>query len=70
MQATVHAFDPISLTGSVVRDDGVLLPFDGPAFAASGLRLLRVGQRLTVEVADDRVVAMRIHGIEPIDGAV
>jgi 2-phospho-L-lactate/phosphoenolpyruvate guanylyltransferase len=70
MQATVHAFDPISLTGSVVRDDGVLLPFDGSAFATSGLRLLRLGQRLTVEVADNRVVAMRIQGIEPIDGAV
>ena len=53
-----------------MRDDGVLLPFDGSAFATSGLRLLRLGQRLTVEVADDRVVAMRIQGIEPIDGAV
>lgn len=69
MQATVHAFDPISLTGSVIRDDGVLLPFDGAAFLASGLRLLRVGQRLTVEVVDERVVGLRIVGIEPVDGA-
>ncbi|MDV3222818.1 cold-shock protein [Intrasporangium sp.] len=68
MQASVHAFDPISLTGSVIRDDGVLLPFDGAAFLTSGLRLLRVGQRLTVEVDEDRVTALRIVGIEPVEG--
>lgn len=63
MQATVHRFDPATQTGSVLRDDGVELPFDAAAFGASGLRLLRPGQRLTVEVADDRVTALRIVGV-------
>jgi 2-phospho-L-lactate guanylyltransferase len=63
MQASVHRFDPDTHTGSVLRDDGVELPFEAPAFEASGLRLLRVGQRLTVEVVDDVVVAMHIVGV-------
>jgi 2-phospho-L-lactate guanylyltransferase len=63
VQATVHRFDPDTLTGSVLRDDGVELPFDAAAFTTSGLRLLRPGQRLTVDVADDRVTALRIVGV-------
>ena len=63
MQATVHTFDPETRTGSVLRDDGVRLSFDAHTFDDSGLRLLRAGQRLTVEVVDDVVVAMRIVGI-------
>jgi 2-phospho-L-lactate guanylyltransferase len=63
MQASVHTFDPETRTGSVLRDDGVQLSFDAHAFDASGLRLLRSGQRLTVEVVDDLVVSMRIVGI-------
>ena len=63
MQATVHSFDAETRTGSVLRDDGLQLPFDAHTFDDSGLRLLRSGQRLTVEVVDDMVVAMRIVGI-------
>ena len=63
MQATVHRFDPETRSGSVLRDDGVELLFSAPAFESSGLRHLRVGQRLTVDVVDDLVVAMRIVGI-------
>ncbi len=63
MQATVHRFDPETLSGSVLRDDGVEMPFDAAAFAASGLRLLRLGQRLTVDVTDERVTALRIVGV-------
>ncbi len=65
MQATVHRFDPESHTGSVLRDDGIELRFEAPAFDASGLRLLRLGQRLTVEVVDDLVVALHIVGVGP-----
>ncbi|NUS40148.1 MAG: 2-phospho-L-lactate guanylyltransferase, partial [Terrabacter sp.] len=39
MQATVHRFDPETHTGSVLRDAGVELWFEAPAFEASGLRL-------------------------------
>jgi 2-phospho-L-lactate guanylyltransferase len=63
MQATVHRFDPETRSGSVLRDDGVELPFAAPAFEASGLLALRVGQRLTVDVVDDLIVAIRIVGI-------
>jgi len=63
MQATVHRFDPETHSGSVLRDDGVELRFDPSAFEASGLRLLRLGQRLTVDVVDDVVVALRIVGV-------
>lgn len=65
MQATVHRFDPETRTGSVLRDDGVELAFEAPAFDASGLRLLRLGQRLTVEVVDDLVIALHIVGVGP-----
>jgi 2-phospho-L-lactate guanylyltransferase len=65
MQATVHRYDPETRTGSLLRDDGVELTFGSPAFEASGLRLLRVGQRLTVDVVDDVVVALRIVGVGP-----
>jgi 2-phospho-L-lactate guanylyltransferase len=63
MQATVHRFDPDTHSGSVLRDDGVELSFEAPAFESSGLRLLRTGQRLTVDVVDDVVVSMRIVGV-------
>lgn len=49
MQATVRHFDALTHAGTVVLDDGVELPFDAQAFAASGLRLLRVGQRVRIE---------------------
>jgi len=59
VQATVHDFDPASESGRLVTDEGVLIPFDGEAFATSGLLALRPGQRLTVTVAatDDGTVS-------------
>jgi 2-phospho-L-lactate guanylyltransferase len=63
MQASMHRFDPDSGAGSVLLDDGTELPFDREAFDRSGLRLVRVGQRLTVDIDDERVVAMRLQGI-------
>lgn len=50
MQATVHSFDQATRSGSVVTDDGELLPFAGSALDSSPMRLLRPGQRLTVTV--------------------
>jgi cold shock CspA family protein len=52
MQASVHSFDPQTGDGSVLLDDGRRVPFDGEVFARSGLRLLRSGQRVTVELSD------------------
>jgi 2-phospho-L-lactate guanylyltransferase len=49
MQGTVATFDPQVRTGTVLLDDGSELAFDGAAFARSGLRLLRMGQRVRLE---------------------
>jgi 2-phospho-L-lactate/phosphoenolpyruvate guanylyltransferase len=67
MQASVHRFDPQTSGGSVLLDDGTEVPFDAEAFERSGLRLLRVGQRLTVDLDGDdaelHAVALRLLGI-------
>jgi hypothetical protein len=48
MQATVRSFDPAAGSGSVFLDDGTVVAFGPAAFAGSGLRLLRPGQRVTI----------------------
>ena len=53
MQATVRSFDPRSRSGTVLLDDGVELPYDAAAFRSSGLRLLRVGQRVRIETTGE-----------------
>lgn len=63
MQASVHEFDPVTAAGSVLLDDGRRLPFSPEAFSHSRLRLLRPGQRITIDVQDDTIVAMRIVGV-------
>ncbi|MER5180055.1 hypothetical protein ABT009_17075 [Streptomyces sp. NPDC002896] len=50
MQATSYTYDPETRSGSVLLDDGTPVPFDAPAFDAGGLRLLRPGQRVRIEV--------------------
>lgn len=49
MQATVRSFDPATRSGDVLLDDGRVLDFGAAAFDASGLRLLRLGQRVRLE---------------------
>jgi len=48
MQATVRSFDPATRSGSVFLDDGTVVAFGPEAFAGSGLRLLRPGQRVAI----------------------
>ncbi|KUO07605.1 hypothetical protein U5640_13275 [Streptomyces sp. SS7] len=50
MQATAYTYDPDTRSGQVLLDDGTPVPFDAPAFDAGGLRLLRPGQRVRIEV--------------------
>ncbi|RAJ71957.1 MULTISPECIES: hypothetical protein [unclassified Streptomyces] len=50
MQATAYTYDPETRSGSVLLDDGTPVPFDADAFDAGGLRLLRPGQRVRIEV--------------------
>lgn len=65
----MHSFDPATGDGSVLLDDGLRVPFDGAVFARSGLRLLRRGQRVTVELSPDVddgspvVRRLGIHGV-------
>jgi cold shock CspA family protein len=52
VQATVATFDPATGSGTVLTDDGRRIPYGADAFAAGGLRLLRLGQRVRLETAD------------------
>lgn len=51
VQATVSRFDGATGDGAVLLDDGRELTFTGDALAGTGLRLLRPGQRVRVELA-------------------
>ena len=58
MHATVRRFDPVTRSGDVLLDDGSVLAFPRQAFDASGLRLLRLGQRVRLQVAADGAVEL------------
>jgi hypothetical protein len=60
VQATVSTFDAASATIRVLLDDGVELDVAPEAFADSGLRLLRPGQRVRVEQTGDVVTSLQI----------
>ncbi|MEV1287267.1 cold-shock protein [Micromonospora sp. NPDC049679] len=49
MQGTVATFDAQTRSGTLLLDDGAEVPFPTAAFDASGLRLLRLGQRVRIE---------------------
>lgn len=46
----MRRFDPRTRSGDVLLDDGSVLEFGAAAFDASGLRLLRLGQRVRLRV--------------------
>jgi hypothetical protein len=58
MQATIRNFDAETRSGDVLLDDGSVLAFDAAAFDPSGLRLLRLGQRVRLEVDAGGVVRL------------
>ncbi|MFV0461856.1 MAG: hypothetical protein ACK5MP_01485 [Nostocoides sp.] len=60
MQASVHAFDPQTREGSALLDDGREVGFTAAVFAASGLRQLRPGQRVSVVLAPDWATVTRL----------
>jgi cold shock CspA family protein len=64
MQGTIATFDPETRAGTLLLDDGTELAFDAYAFQRSGLRLLRLGQRVVVETeAKGLVSRVAIPGI-------
>lgn len=62
-QATVHRFDDERFDGEVITDAGRVLPFGRDAFARSGLRLLRLGQRVNIDLGPDGIRRLWIEGI-------
>lgn len=62
MQATVR--DWCDGSGRLVLDDGRTLAYAADALAGSPLRLLRRGQRVSVEVDGDQVRRVWIEGLE------
>ena len=58
----MRSFDPETRSGDVLLDDGTLLPFGRDAFDRSGLRLLRLGQRVRLRTSGDgeRVVFLTL----------
>ena len=65
VQGTVSGFDSESRTGAVLLDDGTELSFEAAAFAGSGLRLLRAGQRVRLETlqdeGDDNITVLQVQ---------
>jgi cold shock CspA family protein len=65
MQGTIATFDPDTRSGTLLLDDGTELAFGALAFDRSGLRQLRLGQRVTIDsAADGGVQRVRIPGID------
>ncbi|MET7392478.1 cold-shock protein [Dactylosporangium sp. NPDC005572] len=56
MQGTVATFDETTRTGTVLLDDGAEVTFPAAAFDASGLRHLRLGQRVRLDHDDVGIV--------------
>jgi cold shock CspA family protein len=69
MQASVHRYHEEDGSGSVLLNDGREIPFDGKVMDASGLCLLRPGQRVSIEMSATALTRLWIVGIgegEPI----
>lgn len=47
-QATVHQFDAAAGDGSLITDEGRVIPFASGAWEAGALRTMRPGQRVRV----------------------
>lgn len=62
VQGTVSSHDTLLGSGAVLLDDGAELGYDAEAFRAGELRLLRVGQRVRLELEST-------DGSDPCDAA-
>lgn len=58
MQASIHTIGDDG--GSALLDDGRTIAWDDAALGGSGLRHLRIGQRVSVELDDDGRRATRV----------
>jgi cold shock CspA family protein len=53
MQGTIKEFDQETRSGSLLTDDRTEIAFDSGSFADDSIRMLRFGQRVRFEVADE-----------------
>lgn len=60
MQGTVKTYDTTTRSGVIVDDERGEHPFDGQSFAGSGLRMLRLGQRVRFTLDGQRVRDLNI----------
>jgi len=68
VQGTVRGFDPAEGSGSVFLDDGTVCEFGPAVFAASGLRLLRRGQRVAIRRGPSGAITALTLATLPLPG--
>jgi cold shock CspA family protein len=52
-QGTIKEYHPASHTGSLLLDDGSEITIDAISARDSGLRFLRIGQRVKFDIAEE-----------------
>jgi len=65
----VREFDASDGSGSVFLDDGTVAGFGAGVFAASGLRLLRRGQRVAIRLGPPGVITALTLATLPLPDA-
>ncbi len=60
MQATVRTHDASTRSGTALLDNGTEVRYDAAVFDRTGLRLLRMGQRVTVVLDGSRVSRLQL----------
>ncbi len=62
MQGVVKAYDPITRDGIVVTDDGQMTEYELASDALEGsiFRMLRPGQRVIFDLADEQATGLRV----------
>jgi 2-phospho-L-lactate guanylyltransferase len=60
VQGTVATFDAPTRVSTVLLDDGTRVEIPAAAFDASGLRMLRLGQRVRLDRDGDRIVRIAL----------
>ncbi len=70
MQATVHEFDARTGVGSVITDQGLVIPFGPDSWESGPLLTMRQGQRVRVAIAgtgvDAAVTALTLVTFPPL----
>jgi cold shock CspA family protein len=63
VQGTIKDFDETTRRGSLLTDDRTEIAIDDRSIETDTIRMLRIGQRVGFEVADDdgQPVARRLH---------